>query len=307
MGIGPPLSWGPHRRATVAAPGSRQSSWEGLDLPGATPLVIGEVPVEAVELVGGSSVEQALEGWRWVEVAGTVEEDAAKTEARYIPHRQAELGRLSPCCGADWARAHQSVSLPAPPAARMTISSGGDGEPCTPRGKCRLDEVDLRIVILGQGQACQLVEMGEQEAGERGRRRGPAGQPEVAFCINQVGGLGHRPLTASHRCGVPGPGEAGWSGRSSPLQHQGLQLSLLSGSGRNPGHIGSCLSGVLRQQSAARSPLVGHHDLVTAALAPERLLDRVWDRSGGRGRSGFPGAAGSWLRVKRNQTSSPSR
>lgn len=142
----------------MAAPGTHGGQLgEGLDLK-APPLVIGEVPVEAVELVEAHLLEQALEGGDGVEVAGTVEEDAAKTEARCIPHRQA--GQALSVLQRPLGQAHQPVSPARLAGGPDDDLLRGDGELIPLGGKCRLDEVDLRIVILGQGQACQLVEMG---------------------------------------------------------------------------------------------------------------------------------------------------
>ena len=130
-------------------------------------------------------------------MTGAVEKDAAKTEARRIP--TSRQGRLSRAAERPLGQGHQTVA-PAPPRRRPGMTDlPVVMESSYPWGAWRLTRWELRIAILGQGQARQPAEMGEQGARGRGRRRGRA--PPAGSCpgINQVGGLGHlRPLAASH-------------------------------------------------------------------------------------------------------------
>ncbi|MNC40019.1 hypothetical protein D3C75_887080 [compost metagenome] len=59
--------------------------------------------------------------------------------------------------------------------------------------------MDLGVVILGQGEPRQLVEMGQQGGqGDRAADMGPLGQAEVALRQPQLSRLGHYAVGGLH-------------------------------------------------------------------------------------------------------------
>ncbi|MNF84910.1 hypothetical protein D3C84_672900 [compost metagenome] len=130
-------------------------------------------------------------------MAGAVEEDAAKTEARRILHLEA--GQALPVLQGPLGQGHQTVAparLAGSPDADLLC---GDDELVSLLGEGGLDQVDLGVVILGQGEPRQLVEMGQQGGqGDRAADMGPLGQAEVALRQPQLSRLGHYAVGGLH-------------------------------------------------------------------------------------------------------------
>ncbi len=180
VGLGAAAQLRPHRQGVTAPGGQLGQLGEGLDLE-SPPLVIGQVPVETVELVEAHQPEQALEGGEGVKVAGTVEKDAAKTEARCIA--ELDAGQALAVLQIPLGQADEAVAPTRLAAGGNHYFLRGDGQPVGLRAQPAFNQPDLGVVILRQREPGQFVEVGQQRAdqGARAADVGALRQPEVAL------------------------------------------------------------------------------------------------------------------------------